>query len=210
MDGEDWNCGAITMESTKQLENFCTGYARKLSDVLGSSDWSDVAQLGLDMRENWAAGRQVFICGNGGSAGNAIHLANDFLYGIAKRTGGGMKIHALSANSAVITCLANDVGYDYIYSEQLAVQGQSGDLLIVLSGSGNSPNILRVLEQAKIMGVRSCAILGYTGGHCKSLADLSIHFEVDDMQMAEDMQLVVGHMLMKWLYQNPPQVRGPL
>ena len=193
------------MDSTKQLENFCTSYANKLSDVLGSSDWSGVAQLGLDMRECWAEGRQVFICGNGGSAGNAIHLANDFLYGIAKFTGGGMRVHALSANPAVITCLANDVGYDHIYSEQLAVQGQSGDLLVVLSGSGNSPNILRVLEQAKTMGVSSCAILGYVGGHCKSLADLAIHFPVDDMQIAEDMQLVVGHMLMKWLYQNQPK-----
>ena len=192
------------MDTTKQLENFCTGYANRLSDVLGSSDWSGVAQLGRDMRECWTAGRQVFICGNGGSAGNAIHLANDFLYGIAKSTGGGMKVHALSANPAVITCLANDVGYDYIYSEQLAVQGQPGDLLVVLSGSGNSPNILRVLEQANTMGVKSCAILGYTGGYCKSLADFSIHFEVDDMQIAEDMQLVVGHMLMKWLYQNRP------
>ena len=192
------------MDSTTQLENFCTDYANKLSDVLGSSDWSGVVQLGLDMRECWAAGRQVFICGNGGSAGNAIHLANDFLYGIAKRTGAGMRIQALSANPAVITCLANDVGYDYIYSEQLAVLAESGDLLVVLSGSGNSRNILRVLEQAKGMGVRSCAILGYTGGHCKSLADFSIHFEVDDMQIAEDMQLVVGHMLMKWLYLNRP------
>ena len=157
-----------------------------------------------------SSNNKIFFCGNGGSAGNAIHLANDFLYGIAKRTGGGMKVQALSANPAVITCLANDVGYDHIYSEQLAVLGQPGDLLVVLSGSGNSPNILRVLEQAKTMSVKSCAILGYTGGRCKSLADLAIHFPVDDMQVAEDMQLVVGHILMKWLYQNPPQVRSLL
>jgi len=200
----------MNMDSPKQLENVCIDYARKLGDVLASSDWSGVAQLGQEMRDRWAVRQQVFFCGNGGSAGNAIHLANDFLYGIAKRTGGGMKVQALSANSAVITCLANDVGYDHIYSEQLAVLAQAGDLLVVLSGSGNSPNILRVLEQAKAMGVKSCAILGYTGGGCKPLADFSIHFPVDDMQIAEDMQLVVGHMLMKWLYQNPPQVQGPL
>jgi D-sedoheptulose 7-phosphate isomerase len=196
------------MDTSMQLEKFCAGYANKLSDVLGSSDWSSVAQLGKDMRECWLAGRQVFFCGNGGSAGNAIHLANDFLYGIAKRTGAGLKVQALSANPAVMTCLANDVGYDFIYSEQLAVLAESGDLLVVLSGSGNSPNILRVLEQAKSMNVKSCAILGYTGGECKSLADFSIHFPVDDMQIAEDMQLVVGHMLMKWLYQNQPDVQG--
>ena len=194
------------MDTSMHLEKFCAGYASNLSDVLGSSDWSGVAQLGKDMRECWLAGRQVFFCGNGGSAGNAIHLANDFLYGIAKRTGAGLKVQALSANPAVMTCLANDVGYDCIYSEQLAVLAESDDLLVVLSGSGNSPNILRVLEQANAMGVKSYAILGFSGGKCKSLADFSIHFPVDDMQIAEDMQLVVGHMLMKWLYQNRPDV----
>ncbi len=195
----------MNMDAHTSLEEFCADYASRLQDILASSDWSGVAQLARDMRECWATGRQVFFCGNGGSAGNAIHLANDLLYGIAKRTGGGMKVHALSANSAVITCLANDVGYERIYSEQLAVLGQSGDLLVALSGSGNSPNIIRVLEQAKAMGIKSCAILGYTGGRCKSLADVAIHFPVDDMQIAEDMQLVVGHMLMQWLYANRPQ-----
>ena len=192
------------MKTFLELDKFCASYANKLSDVLGSSDWSGVAQLGKDMRECWLAGRQVFFCGNGGSAGNAIHLANDFLYGIAKRTGGGLKVQALSSNPAVMTCLANDVGYDYVYSEQLAVLAETGDLLIVLSGSGNSPNIIRVLKKAKTMSIKSCAILGYSGGQCKSLADFSIHFAIDDMQIAEDMQLVVGHMLMKWLYQNRP------
>ncbi len=195
----------MNMDSHASPEEFCADYASRLQDVLASSDWSGVAQLARDMRECWATGRQVFFCGNGGSAGNAIHLANDFLYGIAKRTGGGMKVQALSANSAVITCLANDVGYEHIYSEQLAVQGQAGDLLVALSCSGNSPNIIRVLEQAKIMGIKSCAILGYTGGRCKSLADVLIHFPVDDMQISEDMQLVVGHMLMQWLYANRPE-----
>jgi len=178
------------------------GYAARLQQVLATSDWSDVARLAQDMLDCWTQGRQVFFCGNGGSAGNAIHLANDFIYGIAKRSGGGMRVTALSANAAVITCLANDVGYDSIYSEQLAVLAQAGDLVIVLSGSGNSPNILRVLEQAKSMGVKSCAILGYSGGKAKAMADLPIHFAVDDMQIAEDMQLVVGHMIMQWLYEN--------
>jgi D-sedoheptulose 7-phosphate isomerase len=150
--------------------------------------------------------KQVFICGNGGSAGNAIHLANDFLYGIAKRPGGGLRVNALSANSAVITCLANDIGYERIYSEQLSVMANPDDVLIVLSGSGNSPNIVAALEQAKAMNVKSYAILGFSGGRSKQLADVPIHFSVDDMQMSEDLQLVVGHMLMQWLYDNRPKV----
>jgi D-sedoheptulose 7-phosphate isomerase len=194
----------MTMDTCSSIEALCADYASRLSDVLATSDWSGVAPLAEDMRACWATGRQVFFCGNGGSAGNAIHLANDFLYGIAKRTGGGLKVQALPANSAVITCLANDVGYEHIYSEQLAVQGGVGDLLIALSGSGNSPNIIRALEQAKVMGIKSFAILGFTGGKCKSIADTVIHFPVSDMQIAEDLQLVVGHMLMQWLWANPP------
>lgn len=190
------------------IENFFSDYAGRLQAVLAQSDWSPVAQLALDMHACWLAKKQVFICGNGGSAGNAIHLANDFIYGIAKRTGGGLKVHALSANPAVLTCLANDVGYDRIFSEQLAVQAQPEDLLIVLSGSGNSANIISVLQQAKAMKVKSYAVLGYSGGRSKDLADVAIHFPVDDMQLAEDLQLVVGHMLMQWCFLNRPQMEG--
>lgn len=184
--------------------DFFAGYSARLQSVLATADWSGVALLAQDMLNCWQAKHRVFLCGNGGSAGNAIHLANDFLYGIAKRSGAGMKVMALSANSAVMTCLGNDLGYEYIFSEQLAVQAQAGDLLIALSGSGNSPNIVRAIDQAKAMGVKSYAVLGYTGGKCKDIADVAIHFPVDDMQIAEDLQLIVGHMLMQWLYSKRP------
>lgn len=193
------------MTSTSTAIDLIADYSTRLQHVLAESDWSGVNQLAIDMLLCWQEGRRVFLCGNGGSAGNAIHLANDFLYGVAKTTGGGLKVMALSANSAVMTCLANDVGYDHIFSEQLAVQAQKGDLLIALSGSGNSGNIVRVVEQAKSMGVKSFAILGFSGGKCKQLADVPIHFPVDDMQIAEDLQLIVGHMLMQYLYANRPQ-----
>jgi D-sedoheptulose 7-phosphate isomerase len=184
------------------VDNFFSGYAERLSSVLAVSDWSGVAQLAEDIRAAWSEGRQVFLCGNGGSAGNAMHLANDFVYGVARSTGSGIRALALSANPAVMTCLANDLGYDNIYCEQLAVQGREGDILIALSGSGNSPNIVNTLERARVMGIKSYAILGYEGGRSKALADVAIHFPVDDMQIAEDLQLVVGHMLMQWLYQH--------
>ena len=193
------------MNQALSAKDLILGYSSRLQGVLASSDWSSVNLLAQDMLRCWQEKRQVFFCGNGGSAGNAVHLANDFLYGIAIKTGGGLKVQALSANPAVMTCLANDVGYESIFSEQLAVQAQAGDLLIALSGSGNSPNIVRVIEQAKVMGVKSYAILGFTGGKCKELADMPIHFPVNDMQIAEDMQLIVGHMMMQWLYSNRPQ-----
>jgi len=193
------------MNITPNIKDFFQSYSEKLQEILQQSDWSPVEELATDMQKCWKDGRRVFLCGNGGSAGNAIHLANDFIYGIAKKTGGGIRAISLSDNSAVITCLANDVGYDYIYSEQLAVQAEKDDILIVLSGSGNSSNILHAVDQAKKMQIKSFAVLGYSGGKCKELVDVPIHFSVDDMQIAEDLQIIVGHMIMQWLYTNRPK-----
>ncbi len=184
-------------------------YWKRMSAVMERIDWAPVATLGHDLLDCWKTGRQVFMAGNGGSAGNAVHLANDFLYAMSKRPGSGMRIHALPANPAVLTCLANDEGYDQIYSLQLGVLARANDVLIVYSGSGNSPNILRALEEARRIGMRSYAVLGYTGGKAKALADVPIHVEVDDMQIAEDTQLIFGHMLMQWLSKHRDQIAGP-
>ncbi len=183
-------------------------YWKRMAAVMDRIDWAPVATLGHDLLDCWKTGRQVFMAGNGGSAGNAVHLANDFLYAMSKRPGSGLRIHALPANPAVLTCLANDEGYDHIYSLQLGVLARPGDVLIVYSGSGNSPNILRALEESRRIGMRSYAVLGYTGGKAKALADVPIHVEVDDMQIAEDTQLIFGHMLMQWLSKHRDQIAG--
>lgn len=185
-------------------EDFFKNYCVRLQNVLQQTEWKNISNLALDMKNCWHHKKQVFLCGNGGSAGNAIHLANDYLYGIAKKSGMGLRVHALSSNPAILTCLGNDIGYERIFAEQLAVYGRPGDLLIVLSGSGNSPNIVAALEQSKMMQIKSYAILGFQGGLSKQLADVPIHFPIDDMQIAEDLQLIVGHMLMQWLYANRP------
>jgi D-sedoheptulose 7-phosphate isomerase len=175
-------------------------YAHELSQLLVNYDWDLVKALSEKLFECWESGRQVFFCGNGGSAGNAVHLANDFLYGIACNVDRpGMRVEALSANTAVLTCLANDVGYAQVFAEQIRVKAEEGDLLVVLSGSGNSENIVKALELANDLKLDTCAILGFSGGRCLTLADLSIHFPVNDMQMSEDLQLIVGHMCMQYL-----------
>lgn len=175
-------------------------YTIRFSTVLKDFDWSPVEKLAYDLRDCWQTGRQVFFCGNGGSGGNANHLANDFLYALSKTPGSGLRVHSLSSNPSVITCLANDEGYDQVFSLQLAVLARKGDVLITFSGSGNSPNILKALEEAKTVGMTSYAVLGFSGGKAKALADVPIHFAVNDMQIAEDAQMVIGHMIMQWLY----------
>jgi D-sedoheptulose 7-phosphate isomerase len=148
-------------------------YSARLSAILQSFDWAPVERLAYDLLDCWQTGRQVFFAGNGGSGGNANHLANDFLYALSKTPGSGLR---------------------------LAVLARKGDVLVALSGSGNSPNIVRALQEAKTIGMTSYAMLGYSGGNAKALADVPIHFAIDDMQISEDAQTIVGHMLMQWLY----------
>ena len=175
-------------------------YSSRLNAALSCFDWTPVERLAYDLRDCWQTGRQVFFCGNGGSGANANHLANDFLYALSKTKGSGLRVHSLSANPPTLTCLANDEGYDQVFSLQLAVLARENDVLVAFSGSGNSPNILKALEEAKTIGMTSYAVLGYSGGKAKALTDVPIHVAIDDMQIAEDAQMVIGHMLMQWLY----------
>jgi len=174
-------------------------YVDVLQEQLDTILPAEVEQWARALQKVWREGRQFFLCGNGGSAANAIHLANDFLYGVSPGEAPALRVMALPANSSVLTCLGNDIGYEAIFSQQLETLGQKGDLLMVFSGSGNSPNIVEALKTAKCLGIETYAILGFSGGECKALADHVLHFEIDDMQIAEDMQVIVGHMLMKWL-----------
>ena len=177
-------------------------YIKNLKQQLDALPLEEVEKWAEDFKSAWSDGQQLFICGNGGSAGNAIHLANDFLYGISPDKPPAMRVTALTANSSILTCLGNDVGYDAIFSEQLKTLGQSRDLLLVFSGSGNSPNVVEAIKTAKALGMVSYAVVGFSGGKCKELADHYIHIELNDMQISEDFQVIIGHMIMQWLKNN--------
>ena len=171
-------------------------YQISLTNAWNKLNWDCVKILSDDLKSAWKSGNQVFISGNGGSATNANHLANDFLYGISPEDGKGMKVHSLCANVAVNTCLANDTGYENIFSKQLIALANANDILIVFSGSGNSPNVVEAVRMAKTLGMKTHAILGFDGGKCKELADNPIHIPIDNMQVAEDFQMMIGHILM--------------
>lgn len=174
-------------------------YADALAKQLTSFNWQQIEPLSEALKSLIQNKGALYICGNGGSAANAMHIANDFTYGISPKQAHAINVEALSANSAVITCLGNDIGYDNIFARQLQVKGKPNDLLLVLSGSGNSGNILAAVKEAKSLGMTTAGILGYSGGKVKSELDIALHFAIDDMQISEDLQLVVGHMLMQHL-----------
>ena len=179
-------------------------YFEKLSWALTLSAIEQIPVLGQALHDAWKTGHTIYLCGNGGSAGNAIHLANDLLYGAGKRNGVGIRVESLSSNPAVLTCLANDIGFEEIYAEQLRVKANPRDVLVVFSGSGNSPNVVKALEVGNAIDMKTFAILGYSGGRCKEIAQHPIHFEVNDMQIAEDLQMIVGHICMQWLSEQEP------
>lgn len=133
--------------------------------------------------------KRVYLCGNGGSAANALHIANDLV-------SMGVRAHALVGDIATLTAVANDVDYSQVFAKQILVYGESGDLLIVLSGSGNSKNIVAALYAAQARDMKTWAIVGAFNPTCEAgrIADVVIRVG-EDMQEAEEAQLKIGHEL---------------
>jgi len=178
-------------------------YISRLSNAFNADIYDKIELLSSSLEKAWVEGRNIYICGNGGSAANAMHIANDLIYGVGScgnsKVQKGMKVEALSSNSAVLTCLANDTGYENIFSKQLKTKAVGKDILIALSGSGNSKNILKAIKTAQEIDMKEFSIVAFKGGTCKSISHNCLHFEVNDMQIAEDTQLIVGHMIMQYL-----------
>ena len=136
----------------------------------------------------------IFWCGNGGSAAESSHLAVE-LIGRFKNNRRSLPSLTLNADTSAITCIANDFGYEEIFARQLEGLGKKGDVLVVLSSSGNSENILRVLRKAKDLGVTSIALLGKGGGSAVSLSELSIVIDSEETARIQEMHLLLGHTL---------------
>lgn len=151
------------------------------------------------MFDAWQNDRTVYLCGNGGSGANALHMANDLMLFGQKEKIKGVKTEALNANIAVVTCIANDESFEDIFVNQLKTKLNQNDILLVLSGSGNSQNIINAIEFANSIDALSIGVLGFDGGKAKSLVKELIHFAVNDMQVVEDLQISLVHMLMKQL-----------
>ncbi len=147
-------------------------------------------------------GKQVFILGNGGSASTASHMAAD----LGKNTIGPnmrrFRIMSLNDNIPLLTALSNDLGYENMFAEQLQNLIQPGDVLIVLSGSGNSPNVLRAMEYARSQSAEVAALLGFGGGKAMELADLNVLVDSDDYGVVEDAHLIINHILVEHFRQR--------
>jgi D-sedoheptulose 7-phosphate isomerase len=186
-----------SMESMEQiLEKYRDLLVKGFDTLATNPSWPRIQEEFARVRKRGAG---VFLAGNGGSAANANHLATDLLYGANSGGNGALRVHSLSANPSVMTCLGNDTKFENIFAQQLEALAVPGDLLLAFSGSGNSPNIVQVLAAARRLKVFSVSFLGFDGGQAKALSDLSLHFPVHDMQVAEDLHMIAGHLLLKSL-----------
>lgn len=150
-------------------------------------------------------GRQVFLLGNGGSAATASHVAEDLQKGIKLCSGKRFKVMALTDSTPLICAWANDNGYDCIFSEQLDSFLEPGDIVIAISGSGNSPNVIKAVEKANEMGAITIGWSGFGGGKLARIAQQSIVANSDNMQRVEDVHMVLGHLVFTCLMKQCEQ-----
>ncbi len=143
----------------------------------------------------------IYIFGNGGSASTASHFANDFNKGISEYTEKKFRFICLNDNVPTVLAIANDIGYEEVYRFQLRGKLNKNDLVIGISGSGNSMNVVNALDYAKENGVATVGITGYTGGKVRAMCDYSLHVPVENMQLTEDVHMIFDHMMMTILYQ---------
>lgn len=151
------------------------------------------------------AGRQIITCGNGGSAHTASHMITDWNKMVPLATGRTFRGVSLCDNIGLVTAFANDVAYDEIFSGQLKSLLSQGDLVVAISGSGNSPNVVKAVEYANAAGADTLAVVGYDGGALKRISKYCIWVPSFDMQLCEDVHLMFCHMVMKALCESPIQ-----
>lgn len=161
------------------------------------ADKLNLAKIADTFIDTIKKGNIVFWCGNGGSAAESSHLAAEL---IGRFQSNRRPLPSISLNSdiAVLTCISNDFGYENIFSRQFNALARKGDLLICLSTSGNSNNIIKVLEESRKLGITSISFLGSTGGKALGLSDLSITIESTDTARIQELHLMLGHILCEY------------
>lgn len=179
---------------------FLRRYFDRIATLAREVDPSEVAALAQAMLSTIQSSGQVFFIGNGGSASTATHYVNDLVMATA-RYGKKLRAVSLSDNISLITGIGNDYGYDEVFAYQLRAFGQPGDLVVAISASGNSPNLVAAFKYASSAGIKTAAVLGFDGGILKQLAVNVVHVstEVGEYGPVEDLHLAINHAIAAWL-----------
>jgi len=190
---------------SNNVQDFAKGYFNYLNNVLNNINLKSFEDLIEVFDQARKKNTTIFVAGNGGSAATATTMANDIGFDILKKTGTNkpFKVFALTDNNSVITAIANDVGYENIFLNQLKIHYTKGDSLVVISASGNSENVVRSAEWVKSKGGSVFGLLGFTGGKLSNICDNYLHIKCEPGEYGpvEDAHLIINHILAHW-YQN--------
>lgn len=182
---------------------FCQGYLQNHFNLLAEFPHKDLEKVSEELLRAFKKQKTIFICGNGGSAATANHIVVDLMKCPLGRRGDKnirtFNVISLSANSSMITAIANDISEDEIFAWQIKQYGKKDDVLIVISASGNSPNLLSATAMAIKKGMKTIGFLGFDGGRLKNMVDVYVHFEIDHYGIAEDFHLISLQLLCYYL-----------
>jgi D-sedoheptulose 7-phosphate isomerase len=175
------------------------GYLQALQATLSQLDLGQVEVMAKLLLEAYDAGKTVYVFGNGGSGATASHMAGDFVKGVSYGLEKRFRMICLNDNFTGLSAYSNDISYDLIFVEPLKNFLQPGDVVIGLSGSGNSKNVVLALEYARSAGASTIALCGYSGGKIHELADVSVHAPIHNMEISEDLHLITFHMVKNFI-----------
>jgi D-sedoheptulose 7-phosphate isomerase len=180
---------------------FSLEYLNQLKDLLDVFPHEHFDEIGKVLISAYDKEKQIFIMGNGGSGSTASHFACDINKGCCFDVEKKFKVICLNDNIPTMLAYANDVSYDKVFVEQLKNFLQPGDVVIGISGSGNSENVLQAVSYAKEKGAKTIGLTGFDGGKLSHMVDMPLIAAVNDMQKVEDVHMIVVHMLMQYLCQ---------
>ena len=174
-------------------------YINKEIEVLKALDVAAINAVMLAILEAYDKGANIYIFGNGGSASTASHFQNDFNKGLSEHLDKKFNFVCLNDNVPTVMAIANDLGYEYVFEFQLRGKLKKDDLVVAISGSGNSKNVLNAVSYAKEQGVKTVGITGYDGGRLAGMVDVSFNVPIHDMQITEDVHMILDHLMMSVL-----------
>ena len=184
---------------TSPTTGISQAYLLKLTSLISSVNRDEIDNAVQVVSDAWKSGSQIITLGNGGSALTALHFINDWNKSVFMSTKKPFRGRSLVDNIGLVMSYANDVSYQDIFVEQLKNILNPGDLVIAISGSGNSENVIRAVQYANENNAVTLGLCGYRGGKLKELAQHVMWVNVDDMQLAEDMHAIFGHIVMQYL-----------
>jgi phosphoheptose isomerase len=182
--------------------DYFSEYAKELARAGESVDPAVMQQAGMILTDAYVGGSRMFSCGNGGSASIANHMQCDHLKGIRTGTDLAPQVLSLSTNVEVLTAIANDIGYESVFTYQLQSQAEPGDVLIAVSSSGRSKNIVDALSWAREHDLRTIAITGFDGGPARAMAEAALHVDSTNYGIIEDLHQAIMHALAQFIRQS--------